>query len=95
MGLTGEDYVHSLRGKYDLSVSDVERAFNRDAQTILSPERASVIQTKLEDVLGRPIRSDEDIARDRQRKIDAKIEEARRHQEERLGNDIRVGIDSL
>ncbi len=95
MGLTGEDYVHSLRGKYDLSVSDVERAFNRDAQTILSPERASVIQTKLEDVLGRPIRSDEDIARDRQRKIDAKIEEARRRQEERLGNDIRVGIDSL
>ena len=62
---------------------------------ILSPERASVIQTKLEDVLGRPIRSDEDIARDRQRKIDAKIEEARRHQEERLGNDMRVDIDSL
>jgi hypothetical protein len=49
----------------------------------------------LEDVLGRPIRSDEDIARDRQRKIDAKIEEARRRLEERLGNDVRVDIDSL
>ena len=95
MGLTGETYVHSLRNNYDLSVSDMERAFNRDTQTILSSEQASVIQRKLEDVLGRPIRSDEDIARDRQRKIDAKIEEARRRQEGRLGNDIRVDIDSL
>ena len=95
MGLTGETYVHSLRSKYDLSVSDVERVFNRDAQTILSPEQVSAIRTKLEGVLGRPIRSDEDIARDRQRKIDAKIEEARRRQEERLGNDVRVDIDSL
>ena len=95
MGLTGETYVHSLRNNYDLSVSDVERAFNRDAQTILSPEQVSAIRTKLEGVLGRPIRSDEDIARDRQRKIDAKIEEARRRQEGRLGNDIRVDIDSL
>ena len=95
MGLTGETYVHSLRSKYDLSVSDMERAFNRDTQTILSPEQVSVIRTKLEDVLGRPIRSDEDIARDRQRKIDAKIEEARRRHEERRGNDVRVDIDSL
>ena len=95
MGLTGEDYVHSLRGKYDLSVSDMERAFNRETQTILSPEQASAIQKKLEEVLGRPIRSDEEIARDRQRKIDAKIEEARRRQEERLGGDVRVDVDSL
>ncbi len=94
-GLTGETYVHSLRSKYDLSVSDMERAFNRDVQTILSPEQVSAIRTKLEDVLGRPIRSDEEIARDRQRKIDAEIEEARRRQEERLGNDVRVDIDSL
>ena len=95
IGLTGETYVHSLRGNYDLSVSDMERTFNKDVQTILSPEQASVIQVKLEDVLGRPIRSDEDIARDRQRKIDAKIEGARHRQEERLGNDVRMDIDSL
>ena len=95
MGLTGETYVHSLRGNFDLSVSDMERTFNKDVQTILSPEQVSAIRTKLEGVLGRPIRSDEDIARDRQRKIDAKIEEARRRQEERLGNDVRVDIDSL
>ena len=72
IGLTGTTYVHSLRGNYDLSASDMERVFNKDAQTVLSPEQVSVIQTKLENVLGRPIRSDDEIARDRQRRKENK-----------------------
>ena len=61
----------------------------------LTKGQKAMIEEEFMSIMGYDIRKDEDIARDRQRKIDAKIEEARRRQEERLGNDVRVDVDSL
>ena len=93
---TGERYARSLQCDYDHCVSDMERTFNSEvSRNVLSTEKLAVIRMRLEEALGRPIRSDEEIARDRQRKIDAKIEAARRRKEKERGNDVKVDIDSL
>ena len=92
--LTAEGYAESVKKNLDKLAERFERVFNEMGQELAESQRAA-IRKEFASIMGRSLRTEDEIVRDRQRKIDAKIEEARRRQEERLGNDIRVDIDSL
>ena len=90
-GVTGEMYAQSLQDDYDLAVRRLEEAFNAATIQETSPGRADSIRMCFEKTFGRPIRTDEEIKRDRERKI----EEAHRRKDKPRGNDVKVDIDSL
>ncbi len=89
-----DHYADSVTRSLNSRAERFETLYN-DYSGKLTKEQKAMIEVEFMSIMGYNIRTDEDIARDRQRKIDAKIEEARRRQEERLGNDVRVDIDSL
>lgn len=90
-----KSYLRSLQGDYDLAVRGLEKSFNDNVSKELPEERVSSMRARFEKAIGRPIRTNEEIRRDRERKIEKAREEALRRQEEKRGNDVRVDIESL
>ncbi len=87
-------YVCKLTTTVNSLAEQFERLFNERVAELSIDQRTSVLKDFAQ-IMGRPIRTNEEMIRDKQRKIDTQIDAARRRQEERLGNDVRVDIDSL
>ena len=95
-GMTADRYAHSLQDDYELAVRDLEKSFNEKASSEIPEESIAPIRAHFEKAMGRPIRTDEEIRRDRERKIEKARTEAIRRHEEMLGDDVRGGdIESL
>ena len=92
--LNAEGYGESVKKKLDKLAEGFESRFNEIGLELAESQRTT-IRKEFASIMGRPLRTEEEIAYDRQRRIDTQTNEARRHQEERLGNDVRVDIDSL
>ena len=88
--LSLECYVTKLNATLTHIIERFEKHFNEQSDGLTDAKRVT-IRKEFTRIMGRPIRTSEEIAHDRQRLID----EARRRQEENRGNDVRVDIESL
>lgn len=89
-----EFYADSVTRSFNLRTERFETRYNA-CRDQLTGEQRLMVEREFKLITGRAIRTDKDIARDKQCTIDAKVKAASRRQEERLGNDVRVDIDSL
>ena len=92
--LNAEGYAESVKKRLDKLAEGFESRFNEMGRELSESQRAT-IRKEFASIMGRSLRTEDEIARDWQRRIDAQINEARRRQEKRLGNDVRMDIDSL
>ena len=83
-------YADSVKMKLDEKAERFEKHFNERGEE-LEEAQCAAIRKEFARIMGRPLRTNEEIAHDRQRLID----EARRRQEAERGDDVRVDIESL